>query len=163
MLIFIFLLFSFSAAYSQNNFYLHAVSLYNVENLFDTLDNPNTYDDARTPKGKDKYTSANLNRKIIDSIQNINDLAKIIIMDDFNDDPVDKSIKKVLLGKTKELNSSQNYLYNPMEELFKKGLGTLKYQGKWNLFDQIIISSSLLSLGDKNFVFLKLEYMKRNI
>ena len=54
MLIFIFLLFSFSAAYSQNNFYLHAVSFYNVENLFDTLDNPNTYDDARTPKGKDK-------------------------------------------------------------------------------------------------------------
>ena len=97
MLIFIFLLFSFSAAYSQNNFYLHAVSLYNVENLFDTLDTPNTYDDARTPKGKDKQTSANLNRKIIDSIQNINDLAKIIIMDDFNDDPVDKSITKLFI------------------------------------------------------------------
>ena len=35
-------------------------------------------------------------------------------------------------------------LYNTMWHLYDKGIGSLAYQGQWNLFDQIIISSYLL-------------------
>ena len=35
--------------FSQEKNKIHAIAFYNVENLFDTLDNPSTYDDSRTP------------------------------------------------------------------------------------------------------------------
>ncbi|MFT6049644.1 MAG: hypothetical protein ACI9KI_001381, partial [Patiriisocius sp.] len=34
-------------------------------------------------------------------------------------------------------------LYNPMESMHKKGLGTLAYRDGWNLFDQMIVSTEL--------------------
>ena len=40
--------------------------------------------------------AAELNRRIIDSIQSISKKAKIITMGDFNDDPINESIKKIL-------------------------------------------------------------------
>ena len=38
-------------------------------------------------------------------------------------------------------------LFNPMEDMFKKGMGTLAWRDGWNLFDQMLISSELLK-GD---------------
>lgn len=36
--------------------------------------------------------------------------------------------------------------YNPFWEILEdKGVGTLLYRGKWNLFDQIVVSPSLLN------------------
>ena len=40
-----------------------------------------------------------------------------------------------------------NDLYNPFWDIHASGTGTLMYDGAWNLFDQIILSHSLL---DKN-------------
>lgn len=34
--------------------------------------------------------------------------------------------------------------------LYKKGVGTLYYRGKWNLFDQIIFTGNLLNTADKS-------------
>ena len=45
-------------------------------------------------------------------------------------------------------------LYNPYYKKFIMGEGTLKYRGKWNLFDQIIISKSLLDKKSEGFYFL---------
>ena len=53
------LLFVFSS-YSQENekkFDIRTVAFYNVENLFDTINDPKKFDDDRTPEGKDGYTS----------------------------------------------------------------------------------------------------------
>ena len=69
---------------------------------------------------------------------------KVIIMGDFNDDPINKSIAKGLLDPNKE-DSLQVELFNPMRKLFRKGINSLAYRDNLNLFDQIILSESLHS------------------
>jgi len=98
-----------------------------------------------------RILAGKLNKKIIDSILFSNPKAKIISMGDFNDNPGDKSIKPILktvFNKTK-INNGQ--LYNPMEELFKKGYGSYKYRGKWDMIDQFMLSKNLVE--DKNGLF----------
>ncbi|WP_375559699.1 endonuclease/exonuclease/phosphatase family protein [Bernardetia sp. OM2101] len=43
---------------------VHTVAFYNVENLFDTEDDPNTFDDDFTPNGKQKWTTERYKQKI---------------------------------------------------------------------------------------------------
>jgi endonuclease/exonuclease/phosphatase family metal-dependent hydrolase len=70
---------------------------------------------------------------------------KVIIMGDMNDDPTDKSIVRELGCKSEIKDVKQGDLYNPWYNvLVKKRTGTLQYDGKWNLFDQIILSPNLL-------------------
>lgn len=40
----------------NKNYEVLTIAFYNVENLFDTLNDPNTRDDARTPEGRDRWT-----------------------------------------------------------------------------------------------------------
>ncbi|WP_010181990.1 endonuclease/exonuclease/phosphatase family protein [Aquimarina agarilytica] len=97
-----------------------------------------------------RIEAAQLCKRITDSIQHITPKASIVIMGDFNDDPNDKSFKKKLKTKATITHSSPYYLYNPMEKMHKKGMGSLAYRDKWNLFDQLIVSSTLLdSVGFK--------------
>ena len=70
--------------------------------------------------------------------------AKILIMGDFNDDPTDKSIKTGLMSSMGSKNEEVHNYFNPMEKMHKKGMNTLAYRDGLNLFDQIIISKSLL-------------------
>ncbi|NNE75949.1 MAG: endonuclease/exonuclease/phosphatase family protein, partial [Pricia sp.] len=84
-----------------------------------------------------RIAAAKLNRKIIDSLQNVQLNADIISMGDFNDDPINDSFKKIIKTKGKIQKLEEGELYNPMEHLFKKGIGSLAYRDKWNLFDQI--------------------------
>lgn len=83
-------------------------------------------------------------RHIADSLSMANPKAKIIIMGDLNDDPINASVTKVLGAKsrTKDLENPGD-LYNPMMDLYKSGTGTLAYRDAWNLFDQMIISHPL--------------------
>jgi len=71
--------------------------------------------------------------------------AKIIIMGDLNDDPNNSSIKKVLKAKGKKKEVAEGDIFNPMEDMFRRGFNTLGYRDNINLFDQILISSSLLT------------------
>lgn len=43
---------------------LHTIAFYNMQNLFDTIDDPNKADDAYTPKGSMKWDQEKYNRKI---------------------------------------------------------------------------------------------------
>ena len=54
----LFLLFVSTFVFGQGNknYEVLTVAFYNVENLFDTLNDPNTKDDARTPEGRDRWT-----------------------------------------------------------------------------------------------------------
>ena len=74
--------------------------------------------------------------------------ARIVIMGDLNDDPNNASVDapESLGAKHKESDvTSPDDLYNPWwDMLYNKGIGTLYYRGKWNLFDQIIFSAGLL-------------------
>ena len=66
--------------------------------------------------------AARLNRKIIDSIFSENPYAKIITMGDFNDNPTDESLHKVLNAKIDRKKLTMKGLYNPMGKMHKKGL-----------------------------------------
>ena len=102
-----------------------------------------------------RIKAAQLNKQIMDSLFSEDPYAKIITMGDFNDDPTNPSIKKILSAKNERSDMNMKELYNPMEELFKKGLGTLAYRDGWNLFDQIIISTELSKKDFSSYRFYK--------
>lgn len=91
------------------------------------------------------------NTKIIAQIREKDPNAKILSMGDFNDDPINTSFKKVLNTKSKKKDVGKTDIYNPYEEMFKRGFNTLGYRDNINLFDQILISSALLDKGEKDF------------
>lgn len=106
--------------------------------------------------------AAELNIEIIDSINSVHRNPKILTMGDFNDDPKNESIKKILKAKKDRENVRNNDMYNPYEKMHSKGVGTLAYRDNWNLFDQIIFSGTYLDKSFKEFSFYKsLIYNKK--
>ena len=91
-------------------------------------------------------TAAMLSLQICDSIRMKEPQAKIIIMGDLNDDPDNHSCKDVLKARKRPQDVEPNGFYNTMWIHLATGTGTLYYSG-WNLFDQIIITESLLNEG----------------
>lgn len=106
--------------------------------------------------------AANVSKRIIDSLMNINPDTKVIVMGDLNDDPVDESITKVLGAKGDIDKVKRSGLYNPWVSFYKKGLGTLGYDDRWNLFDQIIISEAFLKKTDDHWRYYKAEVFNRD-
>ena len=102
-----------------------------------------------------RLAAAKLNKSIIDSILRIDHTAKIISMGDLNDDPIDDSLRKILKTKGKKMNLEENDLFNPMEKLFKKGVGSLAYRDEWNLFDQFYFTANLLEKEGGSYRFWK--------
>ena len=92
-----------------------------------------------------------------DRILSLDPKAKVIVMGDMNDDPTNKSMHEVLSAKEEADMVGKDDMYNPWYNvLAKQGTGTLQYQGSWNLFDQIILSPSLINKnGEKDFTTLK--------
>ncbi|HMO38278.1 MAG TPA: endonuclease/exonuclease/phosphatase family protein [Saprospiraceae bacterium] len=84
--------------------------------------------------------AASLCKNIADSLIQENPNAKIFIMGDLNDDPSSPSVRQVLNAKQKKEQVKPGGMFNPMYDLYKKGIGTLAWQDAWSLFDQIIIS-----------------------
>lgn len=101
-------------------------------------------------------------KHISDSIYNANPKAGIIIMGDMNDDPKDKSTRIVLNAKKNQGEVQKGGLYNTMWKIHDSGIGTLCYKDQWNLFDQIIISQSLLKKGDSKLNFEKAEVFNKD-
>ena len=92
-----------------------------------------------------RAAAADLSRHIIDSLFARNPDARIIHMGDLNDDPIDPSMTRHLrvVGDKQHVNGT--ILYNPMMDLYKKGIGSLAWQDSWNLFDQISLSPALVT------------------
>ena len=82
---------------------------------------------------------------------------KLFIMGDMNDDPKDPSMSVALGAKRKiEDATEKTDLFNPWWDIHASGTGTLMYGGAWNLFDQIILSNSLLNQkGQRDYSTLK--------
>lgn len=96
------------------------------------------------------------NTKIIDQIKEKEKNPKILVLGDFNDDPINTSFKKVLKTKEKKKDVEDGDLYNPFERLFKKGYNTGGYRDNISMFDQIIITSALLSKDEKDYTTYKM-------
>ncbi len=91
-----------------------------------------------------REAAAGLCKHIADSIWSLRPDEGVIVMGDLNDDPFDKSCAKVLGASKKEKGVEPHGFFNPFWSLLDKGIGTLAYNSAWNLFDQIIVSGTLL-------------------
>ena len=84
-----------------------------------------------------------------DSILSANPQMKVVVMGDMNDDPFNVSMAKELSAKKNIDKVGSDDMYNPWWSILTdKGQGTLLYDGKWNLFDQIVE-------GERDFSTLK--------
>ena len=103
-----------------------------------------------------RMAAAGLNKKIIDSLQNKYKNAKIITMGDFNDDPHDDSMKKILNAKKYIEDVKTNGIYNPMEVILSdQGIGSNAYRDVWQLFDQILVTEPFLNKKYDSYQFYK--------
>ena len=109
-----------------------------------------------------RENAAFLNRKIIDSLFQKDPYASIISMGDFNDDPRNTSLRKVLKAKDHQSNVGQKEIFNPMAALSAKGIGSLAYRDSWNLFDQILVSHSFLQQDYSKYSFYKAAVFNEN-
>jgi len=100
-----------------------------------------------------RITAAKVAKGIVDSIRTAEKNAKIIVMGDLNDDPKDESIKNTLVTSEDANKSDKKTMFNPMENILAGGQGTLSHKGKWNLFDQIIVTESLAKKQKGNYYF----------
>lgn len=102
-------------------------------------------------------------KAIKDSLLNDDPNCKVFVMGDMNDDPIDKSMAGILKGKANIKDVNEGDMYNPWYNiLVKEGVGTLLYQGSWNLFDQILLTPNLLNKDDKKD-FSSLKFWKNQI
>ena len=90
-------------------------------------------------------TAAMLCKSICDSIYLKEPKAKIIIMGDLNDDPYNHSCKEVLKARKYREEVEPMGYFNTMWQMLDRGIGSLAYNGSWNLFDQIIINETLMN------------------
>ncbi len=94
-------------------------------------------------------------RTVIDSVLAADPGARIILMGDLNDDPVNKSVVEVLESKSEPEEVDGSSMYNPWMEYYRSGKGTLAYRDAWNLFDQILLSGAWLDRTGDGFFFHK--------
>lgn len=83
--------------------------------------------------------------RMADSVLRCAPNTKIVVMGDFNDDPVDKSLIEGLGTRVALDELREGEFFNPFAALFRAGSGTLAYNGAWNLFDHIVVSENLVT------------------
>lgn len=93
-----------------------------------------------------RITAALTLKKHVDSIISVNANSNIIITGDFNDTPINKSLKDILKAKLEFEPIENDHLYNLSYHLQEtQNIGSHKYQGEWAMLDQLIISGHLLN------------------
>ncbi len=108
-----------------------------------------------------RIAKADIARNIIDSIQEAEPGAKVFMMGDFNDDPVDVSIQEHLRSNGSKEDLQEDELYNPYVSYYKQGIGTNAYRDSWSLFDQILMTPSLIDDDYDDFTYLRAEVFNR--
>ena len=115
-----------------------------------------------------RIEAANTLRNAVDRIFNREPEAKIFIIGDFNDDPVNVSVLETLqaypikcdsLPTDFEMNS-EGELFNLSYQSFEQGEGSYKYKDMWNMLDQIIVSSSIITGNDIRYLCNSFEVLK---
>lgn len=96
-------------------------------------------------------------RVLKDSLLRDDPNVKVFVMGDMNDDPTNRSMHEGLGAKEDIDKVKAGEMYNPWYNTLVLGhTGTLKYNGSWNLFDQIVMTPNLLNQnGKKDFTTLK--------
>lgn len=79
-------------------------------------------------------------RGIVDSVMVANPTTRIIVMGDMNDNPRDKSLSHDLRATARP--SDPTDLYNPFAKVWSARRGSSVYDGRWNQYDNIIVSTN---------------------
>ncbi|TNE54123.1 MAG: endonuclease/exonuclease/phosphatase family protein [Bacteroidetes bacterium] len=100
-----------------------------------------------------RIAAAKLGRQIIDSLYEVDPTAKIIYMGDLNDDPTNASVRRHIKTTTDKNDTVSGRMYNPMQEMYRRGIGSLAYRDNWNLFDQTMLSNDFMKKDYSSFRF----------
>ena len=68
---------------------------------------------------------------------------KIVVMGDMNDNPTDDSMAVYLRGKEDINEVGEGDFFSPFLSMLKAGYGTRAYRGEWNIYDCILVNSTL--------------------
>ncbi len=104
-----------------------------------------------------RVMAAEVCRSIVDSLYTVDPNAKIVVMGDLNDNPNNISITEHLKAAYKQKELRYKDLFNPMGELYRKGLGSNAWRDSWSLFDQTVISKPLLENKNNGYKFFKAQ------
>ena len=98
--------------------------------------------------------TARILRHKVDSLSRLNAKNKIIIIGDFNDEPDDLSVSNDLGALNISNTVKESALYNLSAGWLKnvQNIGTIKFKGKWQIFDQIIVSGTLIKSSAKELI-----------
>ncbi len=108
-----------------------------------------------------REAAADLSKHIADSVWSIDPTRGVFIMGDLNDDPDDISVAKHVGAVKNAADANPHGFYNPFWSILRdKGVGTLAYNGNWNLFDQILVSGNLLK---ENSGALDMQFFKAQV
>jgi predicted extracellular nuclease len=86
-------------------------------------------------------------KQVVDSLLCHDPCTNIIIMGDFNDEPINRSIKEILKAGDPDEKNDSSLLVNLMYPLYKRGQGThyrVNNITEASVLDQIIVTSSML-------------------
>jgi len=101
-----------------------------------------------------REAAASTLKNTIDILFKKDNEVNIIILGDFNDEPSNISLKEVLGAQEFICENSEvkrNQLYNLAYLKHQEGKGTYLYGAKWNMLDQIIVSTPLIK--SQNYFF----------
>ncbi len=92
-----------------------------------------------------RIAAAALLREKTDSLFLTRKSAHILIMGDFNDHPDNKSLSRTLRAQRVSALPNEKGLYNLFcHRMKERDFGSYKYQGRWEVLDQFIVSGKLL-------------------
>ncbi len=101
---------------------------------------------GRKETRKYRIHSAGILKEHTDSILHRDPAANIIVIGDFNDEPVNTSLQKTLQARPPE-NIKKGELYNMLYPKDQEGKGTYNYKYEWFMLDNFIVSAGLIKDG----------------
>lgn len=111
-----------------------------------------------------RESGARQTKAVKDSLLRLNPEMKVFVMGDMNDDPTSKSMYEVLRAQPEISEVGEGDMYNPWYNILaKEAKGTLYYRGKWNLFDQIVLTPNLLNKDGKKKGYRSLKYWNHQV
>lgn len=116
---------------------------------------PSRYGGVKESEPKRVYVAKQL-KKEIEKLQQNNPKEGFVLLGDFNDEPKNKSITKVL----EATGDKDSEVFCCHCELAEAGEGTYNYRGDWNMMDQFFVSKNMMD--DKNIQFEKAGVLKND-
>jgi predicted extracellular nuclease len=119
-----------------------------------------------------RIVAAKTLRSTVDRIYSTDADAKIFIIGDFNDEPTNASVLNHLkaapifcdsLNTVPLIQDKTSDLFNLSYSAYNDGLGSYKYKDDWNMLDQIIISKSLITDENFNYICNSFKIFKPNL